>query len=540
MPRFRIDPLGALCRQLPFSPRPARESQIQAAEELLHLVDSNRTYPLDFVIFKITGYRRRNASQELLAGAALQHDLGLLIECISQTLDLQSRKLSEPVLTIDDLTGKLAVTSKTIQRWRRRGLPARQFTFPDGKRRVGFLLSSVERFLACRVDQVARDLKLTVVGPAERREIIRRGRRLAIAGRCCPADIARRIGRKLGRSALTVQETLRKYDQENPADAILPRAALPLTQEQRAVILDERSRGLSLAQLAGTLSANRAAVARVLLEERIARLARRRVRFIDDPLYHQPDADSAIAAIAGQEELASAPAATETRVPRDLPPNLLDLYRTPLLSPARERALFLKLNYEKFKFASARRKIDIEFARARDLRRLESLHRAVTDTRNLIVSANLRLVASVARKHMRPSLNLTELVSEGNVILLRAVESFDVHRGNRFSTYATLALMKGFARAVPLIQKGSAAAQTGRCLDTVADRRLPAPEAQLAQRDQISHLLGRLDERERCIVRSQYGLAGGQRLGLSVYRVRQIEKSAMAKLRAHAASAHPT
>ena len=37
----------------------------------------------------------------------------------------------------------------------------------------------------------------------------------------------------------------------------------------------------------------------------------------------------------------------------------------------------------------------------------------------------------------------------GNLILMRAVDGFDIHRGHRFSTYATLALMKGFARAVP-------------------------------------------------------------------------------------------
>ena len=42
-----------------------------------------------------------------------------------------------------------------------------------------------------------------------------------------------------------------------------------------------------------------------------------------------------------------------------------------------------------------------------------------------------------------------ELVSDGTMTLMRAIDSFDIHRGHKFSTYATLALMKGFARSVP-------------------------------------------------------------------------------------------
>jgi len=57
--------------------------------------------------------------------------------------------------------------------------------------------------------------------------------------------------------------------------------------------------------------------------------------------------------------------------------------------------------------------------------------------KNQIVRANLRLVVSVARKHMRPGLSLMELVSDGNITLMRAVESFDIHRGYRFTVALT-------------------------------------------------------------------------------------------------------
>src|ERR1700722_16476858 len=158
--KFRIDKIGELCRQMAFTPLEARAAQISAAEELLLEVDPAKAFPLDYIIYRITGYHPKLAEQPLLTGLALQHDLGLLIEQVSQTLGLRTAAWPEPVLIIDDVTERFNVTSKTIQRWRRKGLPARRFIFTDGKSRVGFLLSTVERFLATHSDQVNRSANL--------------------------------------------------------------------------------------------------------------------------------------------------------------------------------------------------------------------------------------------------------------------------------------------------------------------------------------------------------------------------------------------
>ena len=79
---YRIDTLAELARQLQFTPQDLRLAQVNAAEELLHDVDPNRAYPSEFLIFRITGYHPKKLSDELLAGRAVQHDLGLLIEQI--------------------------------------------------------------------------------------------------------------------------------------------------------------------------------------------------------------------------------------------------------------------------------------------------------------------------------------------------------------------------------------------------------------------------------------------------------------------------
>ncbi len=283
---------------------------------LLHHLDAQRAYPIDFVVFHITGYQpKTDGNSDLLTGLALQHDLGLLIEQVSDGLLLCTADSSEPVLSIDDVTERFNVTSKTIQRWRRRGLPARRFMFGDGKRRVGFLLSSVERFIAAHRDQLGTTTLCTALEDDEQESIIRHARRLAKHCGCCSDEICLRIGRKFHRTPLTVLHTLRRHDAAQPADAVLPLAALPLSDQQLTRLMRGRRRGLGIKALAKRFHRPRSTVYRAIVQERVARLNRRKARFIDDPLYHDADAERAIADIVSQQELTVDRAAAELRVP---------------------------------------------------------------------------------------------------------------------------------------------------------------------------------------------------------------------------------
>jgi RNA polymerase primary sigma factor len=547
MARFRIDSVAGLARQMTFAPREARLAQVIAAEGLIHDIDPARAYPLDFVIYRITGYRPKKVGSDLLTGLALQHDLGLLVEQVSATLDLRAEAMPEPVLLIEEVAERFGVTSKTIQRWRRRGLAARRFVFGDGRRRVGFLLGSVERFVARQSGDgederhEGTEARRHEGGEDEVEWVVRQGRRLVGCG-CCEEELTRRIGRRMGRSPFAVLHLLRKFDQEHPGEGVLGCAGQPLSGQERAMILRGVRKGIRLGRIARRVGRRRAAVHQVMLQHRIERLSRRRVRFIDDPLYHQPDVAEVIEEIVAGEALADASERSE-RIPPDVPAYLRELYHVPLLSAARERALFLEFNFHKYQFVMARRRIDPELAGGRDLAVLERYLQRATAVRNRIVEANLRLVVSVARRHMRPGLELMELVSEGNVILMRAVESFDLHRGNRFSTYATLALMKGFARAVPQMLTGRQAGALGpEAWAEVADHRMSGGVDRLVEREELAGLLSRLGEREREVLRACHGVerrndnsaalrAAAKRMGISLQRVHQIEQSALRKLR---------
>jgi len=233
VPNFRIDKIGDLCRQMGFTPQDARLTQLAAAEDLLLEIDPAKAYPFNFVVFRITGYHPKQIDQALLTGMALQHDLGLLVELVSDTLDLREADSLQPVMSIDDVTQRFNVTSKTIQRWRRRGLGARRFTFKDGKRRVGFLLGTVERFLSIHRDQVIRAGNFSQATEDEKSEILRRAKRLASHCQCCVSEISRRIGRRFNRSPLTIAHIIRDHDQANPRSSIFKDAPKENSADER-------------------------------------------------------------------------------------------------------------------------------------------------------------------------------------------------------------------------------------------------------------------------------------------------------------------
>ncbi len=522
-----------------------KRGYVDAAERLVQIIDPKREYPYEFVVFRLTGYRpRRSAgSSAPMPGADVRADLLRLMIAVCDSFPLRTDDYAEAVYGAPALAKRFSVSTKTVQRWRRRGLPARRLIFPDGRRRIGFLESSVHWFVRDRQRQIARSAKFTQLTADERDDIIRRARRMARAPGCTLSDVARRIATRTGRAVETVRYTIRRHDADRPAGAVFPRLPAPLDDQKKLQVYRSFLRGTAAPVLAQRYRRTRGSIYRIVNEMRARQILGRQISYVYNPQFELPSADDLI--LPPDDDGSPAAPRAEARAAADLPPYLRALYEVPLLTPEREHDLFRRYNYLKYKADMLRRHLDPARVAAGQLKKIEALLLQATAVKNRIIRANLRLVVSIAKKHVGGAQTLFELVSDGNVSLMRAVEKFDYARGNRFSTYASWAIMRNFARSVPRERYQLDRFSTGHeeILDIAAALRTYSPdEVNIAElRESIDVVLAQLTPEERRILMDHYGLDEtrpqrtfeqiGKLLGMSKERVRQIESKALRKLR---------
>ncbi len=546
MRKYANKPMEHLTAELTAGLLRLRKGYVDAAEALAQIVDPSREYPSEFVVYRLTGFRppRTNLPSQRMPGKSLHADLlGLMLD-ICDSFELRTSDYPEAVYDTLALASRFHVSTKTIQRWRWRGLSARRLVFPDGRRRLAFIESSIQWFVRERKSQVLRSMRFTQMTAAERNDIVHRARRMAQFTHCCLNDVARRLAARTGRAVETIRYTIRKHDAEQPDEAVFPYLFAPLGQQEKNVIYRCFLRGVPVPVLAHRYHRTRGSIYRVINEMRAHQLLQRPIDCIYNPQFDLPNADEIV--FAGSEEntvrlLAKSPA----KAPPGLPPYLKALYDVPLLKPQEERRIFRLYNYLKYKADKIRKHIDENHPRAAQLKKVEALLLRANVVKNQIVRANLRLVVSIAKNHVSGPQTLFELVSDGNVSLMQAVEKFDYARGNRFSTYASWAIMRNFARSVPRERFLLDRFTTGvdEVLDIAASLRTYDPnELNIPElRESIDVVLAQLAPRERQILIDHYGLENsgkiktfdqlGRRMGISKERVRQIEIHALQKLR---------
>ncbi|PQO35514.1 sigma-70 family RNA polymerase sigma factor [Blastopirellula marina] len=533
-------------QQVRFAPRDKKMDQANRAERLLSEIDPKKTYPYEYLYYRITDFRPDDSPKGIVEGKETQHDLRLFVEDLSDAADIPVELAGEEVMTVEDLSRKFNVSTKTISRWRQQGLVSRRFLF-EGRKRVGFLKSSVERFVRNNSDRIERGRQFSQLTDEEKDEIIERARRLARAGGG-PSEVARRIAARMNRSVETIRYTLKNYDEKSPETAVFPRSTGPLSEDAKEGIFQAYREGTSVDRLAERYHRTKNSVYRVVNEVRATHIEELPLDYIYNEVFEDASMEEEILGPLPAAETAT----RRTRPPSGLPSYLASLYEAPLLTREQEYHLFRKFNYLKFKAAKLREEIEASKAKASVMDEIERLYDAAVEVKNQIVQSNLRLVVSIAKRHLGAADEFFELVSDGNMSLIRAVEKFDYSRGNKFSTYCSWAIMKNFARTIPVEFKHRDRFRTsldelfqGR-VDTRSDQY--EQEAMQQQREsQIQRILNRLDEREQKIIIRRYGLDHdhepqtlkevGAELGVTKERIRQIEARALNKLRVAAQEA---
>lgn len=527
-------------QQVRFAPRDKKIEQVNRAEKLLAELDAGRTYTYEYLCYRITDFRPESYPNLKLSGEDAGHDLRLFVEDLSDAADVPVTSAGERVLTVEELSRMFKVSTKTISRWRQQGLVSRRFVF-DGRKRVGFLKSSVEQFVSRNEDRVRRGARFSQLTNEEKNEIIERARRLAFGGGTL-ADVTRRVAKKMGRSVETIRYTIKQFDRDNPALAIYPNHSRPLNEDDKKKIHQAYRRGISVDALAERYHRTRTSMYRIINEMRARRIMELPLDLIPNPMFSRASAEKTIMAPMPESETP----VKKTRLPSGLPPYLASLYEVPLLTREQEGHLFRKFNYLKYKAAKLRNQLDPAKAKSSLMDQIEALYEDVIALKNQIVRANLRLVVSIAKRHVGQADNFFELVSDGNMSLMRAVEKFDFARGNKFSTYASWAIMKNFARTIPDEHRHRDRFRTSHS-DMFYSTEEPRSDqyeqesAQTQRESQVGKILERLDEREQKIIISRFGLDHGHepqtlkevgaQMGVTKERVRQLEARALSKLR---------
>ena len=528
-------------QQLRFAPVSVRMEQVGRAEELAFTVNTRQNYSYPDLCEKLTKYRAEMYPNLEVTGEDLLHDLRRFIEDLSDSANLIADAAPEPVLTLQDLSKRFNVSEKTVKRWRDRGLAGRRYLF--GKRkRVGFLTSLVEQFEQLNSELISRSSKFTQVTNPEREFIVRRARRLARYG-ASPTEVTHRLARRTGRAVETIRYTLKEFDEKYSDARVFPNASQPLSDEHRRMIFKAVRNGTPIRQLVEKYGRTRSSIHRIVNEYRAKVLIEQPIDYIPSDEFVLPDVDELISELPVE---VGAPEHAPIDSQGELPGYFADLYALALLTREEERQLFRRMNYLKFKAKQLRDNLAASQERIGNMNEIERLLEKSQAIKNVLIRSNLRLVVSVARKHWRQKAGFFEMISDGNMTLIRAIEKFDYLRGTKFSTYATWAIMRSYARSIPAEGTQLERFRTGTEIvltDEEDSRPAASADEKLAadKYETLGSILGQLNEREQEAISLRFALHGlskpmtleqiGDRLGVSKERTRQIINTGLEKLR---------
>lgn len=234
-----------------------------------------------------------------------------------------------------------------------------------------------------------------------------------------------------------------------------------------------------------------------------------------------------------------------TETTSDLPRYIAKMYTIPLLSNKGEQLLFKKMNFLRYSADQIHLKRKGKKVGLHQTRKYNSYLSEADTIQKQIIEANLRLAFSIARKFSGGKISFDDLVSEANLILLKAVRKFDYSKGFRFSTYATHSIQRHIYGLMKKTQRKDK--KEVNTSETILRETVIATDQDIDihTEEKVKMLLTNmghnLEEREQHIIRERFGFnkTGKTRtlqslsddLGLCKERVRQLHHKALEKLK---------
>lgn len=324
-------------------------------------------------------------------------------------------------------------------------------------------------------------------------------------------------------------------------------AASPLEQvQQRTGVSVARRSATGTTRKSHRPKARRSLSARDRQE--LKRILREPMDYIDSPAFYEENAEPDI-----YENAPEIPK-PDTSWYHPVMDSLTATSKTPkqstqvLLTAAQERVLFLQFNYARHRIQTIQTELNGHDPSTEQAEELLRWNRKAEHMREQIANTNLALVLAMAKRTRMSEVDFADLVSEGNMALLRAVDKFDCGRGFKFSTYACRAILKAFSRQGMKLskyrQRFPADFDPKLERSDYYERRRETHEEDCAEEVKtiVRENRASLTSIERTVIHHRFGIdvdehtpltleQVGQIIGVTKERVRQIQNKALEKIR---------
>ncbi len=464
---------------------------------------------------------------EPLSCDAQARDISRFICDVTSQVQVGHEQLPEEAISITELAERAGVSMKTLHRWRKLGLAMRTISSDQGTRSRVVLTKTWDRFVDRNEKLVARAAAFSRLSVSQRRRVVRQARKLFGEQGLSRHQIEQVLGSQIGRACETIRYILVQHDATaQAAERIFP-VREKVTAEDRKRMWEMYRKGRSARELAHIFGRSSSSIYRIIHSVRQEHWLAVKLEYMYSPEFDMPDAAETI-----------------------LPASEFDLEmkegskHPQILTKVQERSLFRAYNFIKWRQSEMLKNYAAQSMLAGHvLDQLEASEAQALSLRTKLVLCNQALIVNIAKRHFEYGVSLEELVSEGMTPLLKSIEKFDYTKGFKFSTYASWAIMKHFARVVP--QEGEHHRRYVLLSDEDFDAVLPQigdvdEEGAYRRSIAVQNALTQLNDREKHILANRYNLdrsgdpmslsALGKVLGVSKERVRQIESKAISKM----------
>src|SRR5690348_11340702 len=292
------------------------------------------------------------------------------------------------------------------------------------------------------------------------------------------------------------------------------------------------------------MSAKSATVPRVM-RQKVEAILKESYAFMDSSLFRRKDIESDLFDFNKEPEL---PTTSWYQPTRDEALDQAMQGAPQLMTAAEERIMFLRFNYSKLRLCKLQRLIKKNGLTRKRAEEVLEWHRRFEHFREYLVRTSLALVLAMAKRTRLGDVDFAEIVSEGNMALIRAVDKFNVDKGFKFSTYACRAILKAFSRTALKSSRHKSRFPVEFEPDMEKsdwqDRRRGAVEEDCIDELKaiVKENLADLSQVEQTVIRRRFNWEQaeehpltleevGRIIGVTKERVRQIQNKALAKIR---------